>query len=487
MAKLVAGVNDLATVYPKLAAEWHPTKNGDLTPSDVMPGNNKKVWWRCANGHEWQASPNQRTNSKTECPYCSGRVAMPGQTDLATTHPELAGEWHPTKNGDLTPEQVTAGSNKRVWWQCANGHEWQACVYSRTITKSGCPYCTGRLAIIGETDLATVNPRIAREWHPTKNGDLTPEQITAFSSKKVWWQCSYGHEWQSMVHVRTRGQGMCPVCWGEAQTSFAEQAIFYYLKQLTHAENRYILNSKSEIDVYLPDYQIGIEYDGEQWHIDVEKDIRKNRLCREKGIRLIRVREPGCPDIPGEHVVLKSLTMSELNKAIQKLCALIGQNVDVNVERDRCAIYGLYIETEKGNNLATVNPELAAQWHPTKNGELKPSQITVGSDKKVWWLGKCGHEWQARVPNRMRGAGCPVCNGKKVLPGFNDLATTHPNLAAEWHPTKNGDLTPSDVTKGSKRKAWWLGKCGHEWETPIQVRYAGGGCPVCAKKKHNHN
>ena len=131
------------------------------------------------------------------------------------------------------------------------------------------------------------------------------------------------------------------------------------------------------------------------------------------------------------------------------------------------------------NDLATVNPQLASEWHPTKNGDLLPSQVTAGSDKKVWWLCTKGHEWPAKVSQRHAGSGCPYCSGLKAFPGFNDLATINPELAAEWHPTKNGDLLPSQVTAGSGKKVWWLGKCGHEWRAEIVNRSRGKGCRIC--------
>ncbi len=478
----IPGKTDLATTNPELAAEWHPTKNGDLFPSQITKSSPKKVWWRCAEGHEWQARIVIR-NKGVGCPYCSGRFAIPGKTDLATTNPELAAQWHPTKNSDLTPEQVTARSGQKIWWRCAEGHEWQTRIADRQKGR-GCPYCSGRFAIPGKTDLATTNPELAAEWHPTKNGKLTPAQVMPGSNKKVWWMCPKGHEWQASPNTRIYQKTGCPICYGETQTSFPEQAIFYYFSKITTAENRYMLKGKTEIDIYLPSYRIGIEYDGERWHANIQKDIEKNRLCEQNGVRLIRVREPGCPSMPGECIVLKSLAINELNNAIQELCALIGKKVDVNVDRDRAKIYKNYIKNEKLNSLAALHPELAAEWHPTKNDKLTPAQVNACSGKKVWWKCAEGHEWEALISNRAKhNKGCPYCGGKKILPGFNDLATVNPELAAEWHPTKNGDLTPAHVTHGSNKKVWWQCSKGHEWQAVIYSRSAGRGCPECSGRK----
>ncbi len=119
----------------------------------------------------------------------------------------------------------------------------------------------------------------------------------------------------------------------------------------------------------------------------------------------------------------------------------------------------------KSNNLALSNPELAKQWHPTKNGKLTPSDVTAGSDKKVWWICPNGsdHEWDAKVQERNKGSGCPICSGKRVVKS-NSLAIINPELSKQWHPTKNGTLTPRDVTASSSKKVWWKCPKGSEHE-----------------------
>ena len=133
--------------------------------------------------------------------------------------------------------------------------------------------------------------------------------------------------------------------------------------------------------------------------------------------------------------------------------------------------------------LAQVSPDVAAEWHPSKNGDLRPTDVSPYSHKKVWWLGKCGHEFNSEVAKRMVGRGCRYCSGQAVLKGFNDLETTRPDVAAEWHPNLNAPLLPSEVTSGSTaKKVWWLGKCGHHWQSTPESRCRGTGCNVCASK-----
>lgn len=130
----------------KLLAEWDTEKNAPLTPDDIHKGSHKKVWWRCVLGHEWQAVIASRTAGRVGCPYCSGRRVLAGFNDLATLQPETAAQWDDTLNGKLTPEMVTLGSHKKVWWRCGDGHVWKAAIFSRTgRQKCGCPICAGKL------------------------------------------------------------------------------------------------------------------------------------------------------------------------------------------------------------------------------------------------------------------------------------------------------------------------------------------------------
>ena len=138
----------------------------------------------------------------------------------------------------------------------------------------------------------------------------------------------------------------------------------------------------------------------------------------------------------------------------------------------------------ENGSLADRYPDIAAQWHPTKNGAVQPSEVTCSTRKMFWWKCVEGHEWDAPVVERTRSKGCPICSGKRIVPGINDLATKMPALAKQWHPTKNGELKPSDVTVGSGKKVWWQCEmCGNEWAAVIGNRSKGSGCPRCAHKK----
>lgn len=133
------------------------------------------------------------------------------------------------------------------------------------------------------------------------------------------------------------------------------------------------------------------------------------------------------------------------------------------------------------NSLKKVHPELAAEWSE-KNLPLTPETVSCGSNKVVWWHGKCGHEWETSVKARTKGENCPICAGMRIVEGINDLATTHPKIALEWSP-RNFPLRPGMVGAGTHKKVWWRDELGHEWKAEVRARVRGTGCPYCSHNK----
>ena len=352
---LVKGTNDLKTKYPKLAKEWDYEKNRPLRPEDVMPGSNKPVWWVCKLGHSYESKVSKRTGNNSGCKYCSGKALGKGINDLATTHPKLALQWHPTANGDLTPSDVQKGSGKKVYWICEKGHTYYSSISNRTAKKStNCSICSGQGIGPGHNDLKTLRPDIAAQWHPTLNGKLKPTDVTVFSSEPVMWQCllDQRHYWKAPVYSRTAGSG-CGVCKG------------------------------------------------------------------------------------------------------------------------RVVISGV-------NDFTSTHPNLLEDWD-YENNSLDPNMLFYASSKPVWWKCRNSHSWCTPLKSRtVRGFGCRICGGQAVQPGENDLATTHPGLLAEWDFDKNFDLSPDRIIAGTNKKIDWKCKLGHKWSATGNHRVAGQRCPYCA-------
>ncbi len=427
--KVLVGFNDLATKMPELAKEWHPTQNGDLTPSDVTTGSNIKVWWKCAQGHEWQAQIVKRANGRG-CPYCSNQRVKEKFNDLATKKPDLARQWHPTKNGNLTPKDVVCGSNIKVWWICEFGHEWEASVNKR-VRGRGCPYCSRQKALSGTNDLATERPDLAKEWLFTKNGSLSPSMVTSGSNKKVWWKCPVCNgEYQARIADRVDSTG-CPYCAGKK-----------------------VLFGFNDLESLRPDLAA-------EWHPTKNGDLTPSDVTCGSNIKVWWMCSSG-----------HEWETRVISRALQGYgCPYCSGSQVIVGETD----------------LATTNPELVNGWWDfDKNSEigLSPKEVSRGSKTVVWWRCPKGHSFKQPIHKRTsRKLSCPVCTGHLTVSGINDFATLFPEVAKEWHPTKNGDLKPSDFSKKNGRRVWWQCQYGHEWEQSIKERANGLGCPFCSSRR----
>lgn len=208
------GYRSLADSGKRLAVEWHPTRNGELTAGQVATYSKREVWWRCDKGHEFETAVALIARGDG-CPICRGLRVLVGFNDLASLDPTVAAEWHPDRNGPMTPQEVTTSSGLAVWWRCRNGHEWLTLISVRRL--SGCPVCANSRVDAGVNSLRVTHPAAASDWHPTKNGILTVEQVSAGSGRVVWWRCERGHDFNQAVvnHVRGSGCRFCKnrACW----------------------------------------------------------------------------------------------------------------------------------------------------------------------------------------------------------------------------------------------------------------------------------
>ena len=490
--KVLKGYNDLKTIFPQIAEEWDYEKN-ERCIDNVSAHSGYRAWWICSNKHSYSACVVDRTKDKgTGCPYCAGKRVYEGYNDLLHLFPDIAEEWDYEKNNPLKPNMVTTGQKRKYWWKCKENHSWQATLSSRCNAKTGCPYCAGEKTIIGLNDLETNYPEIALEWNYKKNTPIKPCEVMPNSGRKYWWICKQGHEWETTPNSRISSMTGCPICSQELHTSFPEQALFFYISKYENVSNRYMLD-KYELDLFLPEYQIAIEYDGIYYHSSEEakkREQRKNDYLRKHKIKLIRIKETDGCKISNDNVIFRMLKRKEegLDDAICEVFKTISKtngkhyNLDINTYRDKQQIWANYLCMKKENSIQALYPEIAKEWNYNRNISLLPDQVSVGSHKKVWWRCRQGHEWETTVKNRVNGNNCPYCAGKRVLVGYNDLQTTLPHVASEWNFEKNSG-SPNEYTKYSGKKVWWKCKQGHEWETAISKRAMGRNCPYCSNRK----
>ena len=485
--QIIPGINDLFTVHPELADEWDYEKN-DANPKLINYHSQKRVWWKCRLGHEWEATlaDRTRTDGATGCPYCANKKVLTGYNDLATLRPDLAKEWNYHKNSFL-PTEVTLVSGKRAWWICEEGHEWACIIASRTKSGSGCPFCSGRRSIEGENDIVSLHPEVLLDWDFEKNINIQPQQIKAGSQQKVWWRCrKCGKSFLKSAYQKIKSP-YCDECSKGLQYSFPEKAVAFYIgKQFEIIENyRPEYLSGSEIDIFIPALHCGIEFDGGYYH-DPQKDTKKSTMCKKQGIKLIRIRDANCPNIETTDVVipLSKYSDAEIESAAKGVLSELGIDTEiVCIRRDRVQILEKMSFAEKENNLTITHPALCMEWDVAKNGKLLPSMFSYGSTKKVWWKCSAGHEWESSISNRAQlGRGCPFCAGKKVQ-GKEDFLQTNPELKSIWNYDKNLGVDTTLLSKGTHKKYWWKCKKGHEWQASIPDVLRGSRCPYCAGKK----
>ena len=455
--KVVKGINDLATTNPELAKEWHPTKNGILTPYQVSRRSGRKVWWLCPVGHEYQCTVDNRGGGKN-CPVCQKtmRTSFPEQAIfyyVKKQFPDAINGYKKIFNNRMeldvyipsikvgveydgmayhsSKEKIKSDINKYAICK-QNGiylirvrekpyeEEIRSCdlllvlktftnsvdlnreiyhVLLSAVSKKNISHVifgdnrspfeqmleSAKLMDVDvdrdrrkiqqylnkfEDSLAKYRPDLIEEWDFDKNKPLTPFNVKPFSNEKVWWKCKKcGREWKTMISARTRAdKSNCPDC----------------------------------------SYKIG-------------------------GIK--------------HHQFL----------------------------------------LKKNGSLSVTHPHLIEKWDFDKN-IISPDDVVAGSSKKVWWkCKKCGHSWLSSVCHMAeRNSNCPACQHKVCVPGLNDLATEFPELVKDWDYSKN-NVSPSEITSSGKKAFWKCNVCGHEWEAVIISRVKGAGCPKCAIKRRIGN
>ena len=422
------GKPSLQDAFPNIAKEWNYTLNSK-GPEEYLPYSNKRVSWACENGHQWEDKINNRTTNGSGCPYCNGSRPIPGVNDLESLFPWLVKQWDREANGDLMPSDMFPKSNKRVNWICERGHKWEAKIYHRT-DGQGCPYCAGLRPIIGETDLETLEPVIARQWHPTKNGNRHPSEFTRFSHFDAIWLCAEGHEYSAPIYRRSRGSG-CPVCDGKS-----------------------IIPGVNDLSSRAP-------YLAKEWN-------------RQKNI-----------DATPETVAMHD------NRKYSWICCKCGHEWKAS-PNNRAAGKGCpkcagHVVEPQINSIAAINPHMIDQWDIEKNYPLTAWDVATYDNRDYHWICINGHSFSASPANRTKGTRCPYCTGKLPVVGVNDFGTICSIVAKEWHPTKNKQNLPEHFLPNSHKEVWWQCKEGHEWTATIESRTRGSQCKECSKRRSKHN
>lgn len=413
------GETDLFTEMPHLSDSWNFARNAHLDPLTLTKGSDKQAWWTCEKGHEFEKSIYEM--GKSGCGYCSNQKLLVGFNDLASVRPDLAAEFDVSKNGGLTPQDLLFGTSKKVWWRCDAGHSFEAKVSQRNFSGSGCAVCKGKRSEPGYNDLKTKYPEVAESWDLELNEGLTPENFSPTSTQKVWWKCPRGHSWLMRIGDRVTHKQGCAVC--------ANRQVVAGVNDLLTLAPEVAATLDPELNPMDLSSRVGLHSGAMAWWRCSEGHVYQATVgSRQKS---------GCPICAGQRV-------------------LAGYN-----------------------DLESQNPDAAAHFLQGKNG-VTPSEVLVSSRIQYWWECDLGHNFKAHPDSVRKGNWCPYCGGKKLLMGFNDLETVRPDIAKQWHPTKNAELKPSQVINGFHKKVWWLCDAGHDYLQSGKKRRVGQGCPSCA-------
>lgn len=481
--------------HPEFFKEININKNKNLDIENLSISTFKKIWWTCSVcKYDFQTSAKNRRDWHKPG-VCSHQVIVNGKEYVPSNSikykaPELLKYYDVKKNHPLKPDLVSYHDKSKFWWVCDNGHRYQQTPASKTTIlhrdkQINCPECKGRL-LTEETKLSNKNKRVCSEWDYSKN-KLTPDKIHWKSTNNYWWKCKFGHSWSTSVYHRTKSKSDCPSC--KLPSSLPEIRIYSELDKIfSNVRHRFYYNKNFEIDIFLADQKVAIEYDGWYFHKNrYEKDIDKNKKIKDFGLKLIRIREEGLQAID-EHdlyVSKNKLAKEDLNKIIERIEDLGFKSIStakyklknsfINEKLYRKIQFFLPAPPYK-ESLKAVVPNLSNEFDLIKNAPLKPELFRPNSAKKVWWVCKRKHSWDATIANRnTRKSGCPVCaksfRDERRKEITNSLKKKFPEITKEWNYLKNDNLRPEFFKPYSRFAAWWTcPKCKKPYKKKISSR-----------------
>lgn len=316
--------NTYVANVPRMVEIWANDSNTGLDPNSLSVGTRTKAYWTCSEGHEWLA-PVCEVHRGRGCAVCRGLQIVRGVNDFKSLFPVESAMWHPTKN-EKSPEELTSGSGKRVWFICERGHEFDT-VLRRVKDGNWCRYCAGKDVWTGANDLSSSDPEIAYEWDYTKNYPLVPEEVSRGSNKSIWWICSINpeHTWKAKPNDRTKKVNPtgCPQC--SVLGSRGQDDLYAYIVSELGFEEviknaKDVLPGRQELDVLIPRLGIAFEFHGLYFHSDGPRGSKistaqKHQDCADAGIDLYIVWEDDWRD---KNPIVKKWVSNLVGKSTQR-------------------------------------------------------------------------------------------------------------------------------------------------------------------------
>ena len=491
--KKVSRENSFASLHPEVMDEYDPSN--EIDPYTVTEYSNKCVKWICRNNkdHKWEARFQWRSRGQGNCNICRGYQY--GKM-FYEDHAEYE-QYYDTSKNQRPFHSLSNMSNDYVWWKCSNGHSFERTVYNTARMGSfRCPVCENLIVQIGENDLASQYPDLAKEYNVEKNGALPQDVSIASSSNETWWKCSEGHEFQRSVYNRIHRFSECPVCNRTVVVKGVNDLLHTY-PMITGVWD-YELNERNPDDI--SDKNTG------SYHFTCQKGhryysllntIKSNRFeCLVCNNKIIQVGVNSLVDTdyelsqefsPNEDRKPTEFTKQSAYWALWR-CNVCGNDYhwsikDRTLGDDSCPFCNNRYTKLGINSLLDTNPELAKEYAP--DNEYDVTRVNKESRTWAYWIcPKCHGRYSAYVNEREVGDdSCPYCKNERALEGLNSLLDTHSLLAEEWSP--NNDRDVSEFLKSNTYTALWnCPTCHGEYSARICDREVGDdNCPYCRNKK----
>lgn len=482
--------NNLRLTDPEIADEWHPTQNREKTPEQTSRGSKDQVYWLCKNNHCQCMKIYQRVQNGG-CAICRETVLIPDVNDLESQRPDLCKELVKTSL-PKPPSSYRLHSPKRAQWKCSRCGNLFCNTISHRVDGEGCPHCkASHKSSFPEYAIGFYLKSLA----PQRN--IKPDYLEGLELDIYFEQYKTGIEYDGYkfhkdhyekdskkvalcslngIHlIRVRESGLpdidgCTIIHVDREPN--QKALNLAIKEVIRTLSK-IINRELVADVDVRRDNQAINRD--RFLSEIENSVVK------KSRHLLKEWDWTQNTLDPKNVPYRASNVDivwKCNKGHQWIASPYTR-----VKGHGCPkCYNRNIEGE--TDIESQRPDLLPFWSP--NNKVPPSKVKCGSHTQyLWYCPDCGQEyWMEARGKAIKNHGCPVCQNKYIIPGYNDLASNNEELAKEWHPTQNNDLKPTQVGANSGKKVCWLGKCGHEWRAPIIERNHGRAkCPICYPRK----
>ncbi|MFB7287801.1 zinc-ribbon domain-containing protein [Actinacidiphila glaucinigra] len=420
---MVTNTNSLLAVAPAIAAQWHPEKNGNLQPTEVVAGSNKRVWWQCSREHVWQAYIATRVGQKTGCPVCCRR-------HRSAIEVALFAELHELLTPLLGPRSVR--------------HHARPEAVPPRIAVSDILVRAPSLTVVVEFD--------GGHWHQPRT---EPDRRKSAAIRAA------GH-----CLIRVREQPLALLHSDDITVDVSAEVTVITTAVVRRMVERGWLPPAAGIalDQYAAQQVRVGEVLAKEMLADVaHRDLEEESLAVTHPELVADWDDAANAPLTPQHVDART------SAPVAWICPL-GDTYTA-APRERAAGRGCAVcagkQVNSRTSLASCRPDLAMEY--AASNEKPADEVGIGSHRAVTWTCQvCAHSWRTVIRNRTRnGSGCPACAGKVATAAVN-LAVVYPRIAELWHPTLNGALTPQAVRPKSNKAVWWsCGTCGESYQRPV--------------------